>query len=200
MITNKDSGSLLELTLLEESLGELHQVGVEDFGSLFLGEAEAFFPLTTLGEHFETTHITTLNDLVEFASLNEHGLLLLLDLVDQHLLHLSGSHLLGTLEGSIPLLALHVSVNGLLEISLSFVDFSCGVKLIDLQHSLSKNNDHILNSILGKVHGKVEAIVPDFLQKVGGKHGFSDFKVSVNSLVVVARLFPHFGRVKNFIW
>lgn len=47
-ISNQDSGGFLELSLLEIGLGELHQISVQDFGTLFLGKAQTLLPLTSL--------------------------------------------------------------------------------------------------------------------------------------------------------
>ena len=72
IVPHQNSGGFLELALLEVGLGELHQVGVQHLSTLLLGETQALLPLTTLREHFQARHITTLDDLVELAQQEQH--------------------------------------------------------------------------------------------------------------------------------
>ena len=124
IISNQNSCGLLKLTLRKIGFGEFHKVSVKYFSSLLVCKTEAFFPLTSLGKHFEPTHVSTFNDLVEFTTLDKICFLLFLDLVNKHALHLSWSYLLSAFKSSVPLLALDISFDGFLEIADGFIDFS----------------------------------------------------------------------------
>ena len=96
------------------------------------------------------------------------------------------SDLLGTLECSVPFLALNISINGFFEVANSFIDFSSGVILVDLKHSWTQNENNILNTILSVAHREIEASVPYLLKMVRLEHVLGDFQVSINCLVVVS--------------
>lgn len=81
--------------------------------------------MAPLVKHLEAGHVTTLYDLVELSSLDQHRFLLLLDLVDEDLLQIMWSDLLSALEGAVKLLALDVGFNGLLKVANCFIHVSC---------------------------------------------------------------------------
>ena len=125
---------------------------------------------------------------------------MLLNLVDEHLLHFSWSNLLGTLESAVPFLTLNVGFNCFLKISYCFVDLSSRIKLADLKHSRTEDKNNILDSILGIVHCQVEAVVINLLKMLWAEHCLSDLQVSVDGLVVISGFLPHLGRVEDLVW
>lgn len=124
-ISYQNSCSFFELSLLEISLGEFHQVSIQHFLTLFLCKTEALIPFTSLTKHFKSRHVTTGDKFIKFTTLDKHGFLLLLDFVDEHVLHFLWSNLLSTLKSSIPLLNLNISFNSFLEVANSFINVSC---------------------------------------------------------------------------
>jgi hypothetical protein len=138
---------------LQEGLGVLHQVSVEDVRALLLSQIEALIPLAVGAEHLETRHVATLNELGVLASGDQLCFLGLLDLVDIHMLHLHRSQLLSTFESSVPFLALHISLDSFIEESAVLINISSRIELLDIQKSWTKSQSDILDSILGIVHG-----------------------------------------------
>lgn len=156
--------------------------------------------MTSLSKHFKSRHISRLNNLAEFVVIDKHSLLLGVNFLHQHILNLLWSDLACALYSSVPLLALDVSINGLLKESNRFVNISGSLELLDLDKSLSDDRHDFLNSVLSVVHRQVEAVVVDFLQVVWVVEvHFSDFQITVNRLLVVSGLFPHFSRVQDFV-
>ena len=109
---NNPSGFLV-LSLLEEHAGEPHKVVVEYLRALFLGEVEAVLPLAPLLEHVQAGQIAALNDLVDLPALDQHQLLLTLDLINQHVLQLDRPDLASTVSRTVPFVRLGEGLNSL---------------------------------------------------------------------------------------
>jgi hypothetical protein len=100
-------------------------------------------------------------------------------------LHLSWPHLLGALEGSVPLLALHISLNGFVEEAALLVDLGSTIGLVDLEQPRTERQSNILDAILGVRHRQVEAALPNLIKSLRTEHCLSDFQVSVDGFLVI---------------
>ena len=137
VVSDQHSGSLLVLALLEMSLTVLHEVSVQHVLTLLFRQFEALVPVASLREHLQATHVSSLYELTVVASGDKLSLLALLDLVEPHLLDLHRSQLLSAVIGSVPLLALHVGLDGLVEEATVLVYLGSSLELLDVEHSWS---------------------------------------------------------------
>lgn len=71
---------------------------------------------------------------------------------------------------------------------------------MDVQQTVAKNVDNIVELIFGEVQSQVESIVPDFLKLILVLEVvLRDFEISVNSLGVLALLLPDLSTVEDLL-
>ena len=188
------------MTLADVLSGELSEELVQNLLVLLLGDLEALVPSTLLCQQLQSRQVTTFNDLGDLVARDVRLLLALLDLLDEHLLHLHGAHLLSTIHGSVPLFDLEVGVDGIVVPQDGLKDFSCRLKLLDVEQSGSEDINHVVKLILSEVHGQVEGVIPDLFQLVlVGEVLLRDFQVAVDSLSVLALFLPNLATVEDFL-
>mmetsp|Transcript_37056 Transcript_37056/g.56827 ORF Transcript_37056/g.56827 Transcript_37056/m.56827 type:complete len:269 (-) Transcript_37056:3756-4562(-) len=197
VVSDHGASSFLELTLLEVSLGEFHEVSVEDFLALLLGKAKALIPLAALSEHLKALEVSLADHAASIVSLDEESLLLLLNLEDNLVLELDGADLTSTVKCSLPVLVLDIGFDGLLEEVGFFKHLGGLVEFLDLNHATGEEGHNMRDTVLSVVHGKIETVSPHLHKVVRWEHVLSDLEVAVNGLVEIAAFLPDLGGIKD---
>jgi hypothetical protein len=116
------------------------------------------------------------------------------------LLHFHGSDVLSALQGSIELLRSDVSLHSLIVKTDSFKNLGRTIVPRNVKQTFAKQGSDLIDSVLGVLHGQVEAIVPDFLELVFvAEVVFGDLKVAADSLLPITVVFPLLGALKDLL-
>lgn len=180
--------------------GKLSKELVKDLLVLLFSDREALVPSSFLSENLKARKVTTLNNLRNLVAGDIRLLLALVNLLDEDLLHFHWADLLSTLHGSIPFLDLKVGINSFVVHKARFEDLSSRLKLLDVEKTVSKDVDNIVKFVLGEIHSQVERVVPNLLKLFFAlEHLLRDFEVSVDSLSILALLFPNLSTVEDLL-
>jgi hypothetical protein len=167
---------------------------------LLFSKLEAFFPSTLLDEYFETRHISAGYNFINLVVGQIHLFFLLVDFVNPHFLHLSWANLTCTCHSSVVFLAVKVRFNSFVEETDVFIKVCSRFVFLNAQKTGSKNCNDLLNFSLFVGHSKIESVGPNIFELVFVlEMCFCNFEVSVNGFTVITRLFPHFGRINDFL-
>jgi len=134
--------------------------------ALLLSQVEAVFPLASLLEHIKAREISTLDYLVNLATLNQHQLLLSLDLIDKHVLEFDGSDLASTVGSTVPFVSFGESLNGLVVVADRLEDLTSRLLSLDAHEARANYWYDFLYSILSISHSNIEDIHPNLLKVI----------------------------------
>lgn len=112
---------------------------------------------------------------------------MLLNLLNEHLLHFIGAYVVYTFHGFIELLAVDVGLNCLLKEANLSIDLSSSFDFLDVDQTLAEDLSDFSDAVLAVVQGYTECLIPNLFKLFGrGKMCFRNFKVPINGLLIIA--------------